>query len=224
MITAERKPLDEIYGFISGKKKVLILGCGSCVTVCMAGGEKEAEILASQIKLTARERGEDIAVESHTITRQCDREFFNEETTRKIAEADAVVSIACGVGVQYCVEVCPDAIVSPGLDTEFYGANLEQGVWVERCAGCGKCILDTTAGICPFARCAKNLLNGPCGGSQDGKCEVDADTDCAWQLIHDRMAKLGRAEELEEIVEPKDWSVARGSTPGKIIREDLKLS
>lgn len=224
MITAERKPFDEIYDVVCKYNKVLVLGCGSCVTVCMAGGEKEAGILASQLRLAAQEKGDTLTVEEHTITRQCDREFFDEETSRKVRDADVVLSIACGVGVQFAVECFPESIVTPGLDTAFYGATLEQGVWAERCAGCGRCVLEDFGGICPIARCSKSLLNGPCGGSSNGKCEVDpGNLDCAWQLIYDRMQALGRLDELVRNQPIKDWSSARDGGPRKIVREDMKL-
>jgi len=224
MIIAERKPFEQVYENVRKHKKILILGCGTCVTVCMAGGAKEAGILASQIALAAREKGDAIEVEQHTIERQCDREFFNEETARKIAAADAVLSLACGVGVQFCAEVFPEKIVYPGVNTKFYGATAEQGVWVERCAGCGECVLDKFGGICPIARCSKSLLNGPCGGSAKGKCEVDPSSiECGWQLIYDRMARLGRLEELEENQPLKDWSSGRDGGPRKVVREDMKF-
>lgn len=224
MIIAEKKPFDEVYDIVSQHKKILVLGCGSCVTVCLAGGEKEVGILASQLNLKAKECGDDLLVEEHTITRQCDREFFDEETARKIEAADIVLSTACGVGVQFCVECFPDSTVTPGLDTTFYGVTLQQGVWAERCAGCGKCILADFGGICPIARCSKSLLNGPCGGSSDGKCEVDPENiDCVWQLIYDRMAKLGRLAELEENQPPKDWSTSRDGGPRKMVREDMTI-
>ena len=224
MITAERKPFDEIYEYVRKHKNVLILGCGSCVTVCMAGGEKEVGILASQIRLAAREKGDDVTIEEHTITRQCDREFFDEKTAKKIEKADAVLSIACGVGVQFCAECFPNKIVTPGLDTKFYGATVEQGVWSERCAGCGRCVLEDFGGVCPIARCSKSLLNGPCGGSSKGKCEVDPENiDCAWQLIYDRMKTLGRLDDLAKNQPVKDWSSSRDGGPRKIVREDMKL-
>jgi ferredoxin len=224
MITAERKPFEEVYGFARRHKNILILGCGTCVTVCMAGGEKEADALASQITLAAREKGDDITVEKHTIERQCDREFFDEETTRKIKSAEAVITLACGVGVQFCVECFNDIIVYPGVNTSFYGATIEQGFWAERCAGCGECVLERFGGVCPVARCSKSLLNGPCGGSADGKCEVDQENiDCAWQLIYDRMEKLGRLDELEKNEPAKDWTTNRDGGPRRIIREDMKL-
>jgi hypothetical protein len=110
--------------------------------------------------------------------------------------------------------------VLPALDTRFFGANIDEGTWSERCAGCGQCIVAATEGICPIARCSKSLLNGPCGGSQDGHCEVDAKIDCAWQLIYDRLEKLGRLDQLEEILPPKDWSRGRDGGPGTLRRED----
>ena len=224
MIIAQRKPFDEIYEKARRHQKVLILGCGTCVTVCMAGGEKEVEILASQIQLAARERGDSIQVDTHTIVRQCDREFFDEAAARKIQAADAVISTACGVGVQYCGEIFGDKTIYPGLNTQFYGVNLEQGVWAERCAGCGECVIDRFGGVCPIARCSKSLLNGPCGGSVDGKCEIDPqNVDCAWQLIYDRMKAQGRLDELERNEPMKDWSTSRDGGPRKIIREDVKL-
>jgi ferredoxin len=223
MITAERKPFDEIYGQAQRHRKVLVLGCGSCVTVCMAGGETETQTLASQLSLAARERGDNLDVQVHTITRQCDREFYDDTTTRLIRESDAVISMACGVGVQYCGECFPEAVVHPALNTMFYGATLEQGVWAERCAGCGQCILESTGGICPIARCAKNLLNGPCGGSQDGKCEVGDGRDCAWQLIFDRLKSLDRLEDFERVNEPKDWSRSGSGGPRKIVKEHVRL-
>jgi len=224
MIVAERKTLDDLYDCAKKYKKVLLLGCGTCVTVCMAGGEKEVGVLASQMQLAARERGDEFEVAEHTITRQCDAEFFDDATARKVADADAVISLGCGVGVQFCAERFPDKPVYPGLNTKFYGATVEQGTWSERCAGCGECVLGDFGGVCPVARCSKSLMNGPCGGSADGKCEVDPENvECAWQLIYDRMEKLGRLEELEENKPMKDWSSHRDGGPRTITREDVKL-
>jgi ferredoxin len=223
MIVAERKLFDDLYAKARQHKKVLLLGCGTCVTVCMAGGEKEVDILSSQLKLAARERGDDFEVTTHTIVRQCDDEFFDEETSRKIAAADAVITLACGVGVQFCSEKYSGKRVYAGVNTVFYGATVEQGMWEERCAGCGECIVDKFAGICPIARCAKSLMNGPCGGSSGGKCEVSKETDCAWALIVERMKALGTLEELSEITLPKDWSTSRDGGPRRILHESLQL-
>ncbi len=222
MIVAEQKPFQEIYDYVKGHEKILVMGCGTCVTVCMAGGDKEVGIVSNQIRLAAKENYHNIDVLEHTIQRQCDREFFDEATAKKIKEADAVLSLGCGVGVQHIVELFPDAIVHPGLNTKFFGANMEQGVWSERCAGCGECVLERYGGICPVARCSKSLMNGPCGGSSGGMCEIDPEhTECAWQLIYERMKKLGRVEELMENQPAKDWSHDRDGGPRRVVREDV---
>ena len=164
-------------------------------------------------------QGRELEVKETTVQRQCDREYVEE--LRKQAEGcDAILSMGCGVGVNYATEVLQSIRVLPALNTRFYGANIEEGIWSERCAGCGECIVAATEGICPVARCSKSILNGPCGGSQDGHCEIDPDVECAWQLIYDRMEKLGLLEKLEEIQPPKDWAKGRDGGPGKVVRED----
>ena len=219
MIVAERKPLEEIEKDLEGCKKILIAGCGTCVTVCMSGGEKEVGVLASMLKMQAKMKGKELEVVEATVQRQCDREYV-EELAALAEGCDAILSMACGVGVNYSTEVLDSVRVLPALNTRFYGANIDEGIWSERCAGCGECIVASTEGICPIARCSKSILNGPCGGSQDGKCEVDAEVDCAWQQIYERMEKLGRLDKLEEIMPPKDWSRGRDGGPGKVSRED----
>ena len=140
--------------------------------------------------------------------------------TPQILAAEAVVSLACGVGVQFTAEKYNAVKVYPGLDTCFMGAVIEQGHWAERCQGCGQCILDRTAGICPISRCAKRILNGPCGGSANGKCEISTETDCAWQLIFDRLQAMGRSHDFERLAAIKDWSTERAGGPRKLILED----
>jgi ferredoxin len=223
MITAVRKPFAEIQEMVLGFGNLLILGCGSCVTVCMAGGEKEVEILASTLRLANREQGVAMEIAEAVVERQCDREFFT-AVKEQVGRADAVLSLACGAGVQFCAEIFPGKRVFPGLNTRFYGVTEAQGIWAERCAGCGNCVLQRFGGVCPLARCAKNLLNGPCGGSKNGKCEVDPEAcDCAWQLIYERLKDAGRLESLEELEPIRDWSSGRDGGPGKIIKEDMLL-
>jgi len=221
MIVAERKPIEEIVNMIRDFNKVLILGCGTCVAVCMAGGEKEVQVLATQLRMIFSKEGKDIELIEDTIQRQCDKEYI-EPIADKIRSVDAVLSMACGVGVQFTAEVVPEKIVFPALNTKFYGATIEEGVWSERCAGCGNCILDKTGGICPIARCSKRLLNGPCGGSNNGKCEISPEIDCAWQLIYDRLKALGQLEKLEEIIPAKNWQTSLSGGPRKVVREDLR--
>ena len=223
MIVAERKPFDEIYGMVRGYNRLLLLGCGSCVTVCMAGGEKEVEVLASTLHLANAENGVHMEIQEDTIERQCDREFFD-GVREKVSWAEAVLSMACGVGVQFCSDVFQGKRALPALNTKFYGATVEQGVWSERCAGCGDCVLAKFGGICPLARCSKSLLNGPCGGSTNGKCEVDpANIECGWQLIHDRMKLLGLLAQMDEIEPLRDWRSGRDGGPGQLVREEVTL-
>jgi ferredoxin len=222
MIVAEQKPIDEVKGLLGEAKKVLIVGCGTCVTVCFAGGEREAAILGSLLRMSTKLDGSPKEVTEATVQRQCEWEYL--DTIReRVAAADIVLSLGCGVGVQALAEHYPEAVVVPGLNTEFMGLPLEQGVWAERCAACGNCLLGLTGGICPIARCSKQLLNGPCGGSSKGKCEVNADIDCAWQLIYDKLKAQGRLHLLMEITPPKDWRTSRDGGPRKIVREDLRL-
>jgi len=221
MIVAERKPIDEIIGFVGDCKKILLVGCNECVTVCYAGGKKEVGILASALKMAFMKDGKELEIEEVTLERQCDHEYL-EEIRNIIDQYDAVISLACGVGVQFMAEKYFQTPVFPGVNTLFMGVTEERGVWAERCQGCGQCILGKTAGICPVSRCAKRVLNGPCGGSTKGKCEINKELDCAWQLIIDRLKELGRLEDYEEIIPIKDWSTERAGGPRKVVREDLQ--
>jgi ferredoxin len=223
MIVAEQKPLEEIKGLIAEAEKVLVVGCGTCVTVCFAGGEKEADILATSLRMASKIDGQPKDVGHITVQRQCEWEYID-PVREQIEDADLVLSIGCGVGVQALAERYPKTIVVPGLNTAFMGLPTEQGVWEERCAACGTCILGLTGGICPIARCAKQLLNGPCGGSQAGVCEISKDTPCAWHLIYERLQAQGRLHLLMEILPPKDWSTSRDGGPRRITREDLRLA
>ena len=222
MIKAKQKPIAEIKTLIAPYKKILILGCGTCVTISFAGGEKEVGMLASSLRIAASMARQDKTFGEATVQRQCEWEFID-AVADQIKRADAVISLACGIGVQALAERYPDKVILPGVNTTFLGMAIEHGVLVERCRACGDCVLGLTGGICPIARCAKNLLNGPCGGSQKGKCEVNPELDCAWQLIYDRLARLGQLERLDAFMPYKDWSKDYDGGPRKIVREDLKL-
>jgi ferredoxin len=199
MITAEQKPIEEIWEMIAHYKRILALGCGSCVAECAAGGEKETAMLASILRMKAKMNGEEVLIEEKTIDR---------------------LSLGCGAGVQAVADMFPEVPVVPALNTEFIGETKDQGYWVESCVGCGDCMLYHFAGVCPLSRCSKHLLNGPCGGSKNGKCEINPEVDCAWQLIIDRLSKFDALDRLDKIYPPKDWSKKQGVGPRKIIRED----
>jgi len=222
MITAEQKPIREIINYVSPYNRILLVGCNECVTVCAAGGQKEVGILASVLKLNFLKQGKILEINEITLQRQCDPEFI-EQLSPHLDRADAILSLACGCGVQTIASRYKDKIVFPAVNTKFMGASESQGIWAERCQGCGDCMLGITGGICPVARCSKHLLNGPCGGTSNGKCEIDSDVDCAWTLIWDRLKALGMEDRYEEIIEAKDWRPAGGGGPRKIIRKDLVL-
>lgn len=222
MIIAEQKSLDEIKTLIGDAEKVLVMGCGTCVTVCFAGGDREAAITASSLRIATKLAYSPKEVSHITVQRQCEWEYLD-EAAEQVAQADVVLSLGCGVGVQAIAEHFPNTWVVPGLNTTFMGIPTEQGVWDERCAACGDCVLGLTGGICPIARCSKSLLNGPCGGSEDGHCEIDPETPCAWQLIYDRLSQKGKLEVLMDLQPPKNWRTSRDGGPRRIIREDLRL-
>ena len=221
MIIGDLKPLEEIEASIEGKKKVLVLGCRGCVTVCSVGGEKEAAVLASQLRIGDKMNKRDREIIELTIERQCDPEYI-EPIVDKVKEMDIVVSIACGAGVQHTSDFCTPVQIVPGINTTFIGAALEQGIWAERCQACGDCVLEITGGVCPIARCSKSLFNGPCGGSDTGKCEIDPDIDCAWQLIYDRLKALSKLENMRRVIPPREWNSSRDGGPRKRVREDLQ--
>ncbi len=222
MIVADRKPLEEILKSIKDYKKIMLMGCGGCVTVCFSGGTKAAELLASQIKMARKKEGNNIEIVECTPERQCEYEFID-VLKKDIESVEAVLSTACGVGVQTMSEKYPNTVTIPALNTKFMGYPVEHALWEERCAGCGDCVLEWTGGLCPIARCAKKLFNGPCGGSSDGKCEVDEDTDCVWQLIHDRLKRLNKLDNLTVVREPKDWRTSTNAGQRKIKFEEAML-
>ncbi len=216
MIVAKRKSLEQIEAMLEGFEKVLIVGCGTCVAVCMAGGEKEVELLAAELRMRSKLQGRPRTIDEMTVTRQCDKEYL-EQLAKHVAEYDAILSTGCGAGVQFLAERYDDKIVLPALNTLFIGVTEGPGVWSQRCTACSECILDQTGGICPMTICAKNLLNGPCGGTNHGKCEVDGQKDCAWTLIYRRLEKLGRLDLLEKIQPPKNYAAM--TKPGRFTHE-----
>ena len=220
MIVADRKSVPEIREMIEDHQRVLMVGCGTCVTVCLAGGEREVGIIGSATRMALKLVGRDsVVVDECTIERQCEDAFIDLLAPR-VTDYDAICSFGCGAGVQALAERFPATAVYPGLNTQFIGILQSQGVWTEKCAGCGNCRLGEFAGICPITRCAKRLFNGPCGGSRDGVCEVNPDMECGWQLIYDRAVALGTLDRLESIAPPHDWSTSHDGGPRKVVRED----
>ena len=219
MIVADRKNVREIRDMIQKHDRVLMVGCGTCVTVCLAGGEREVGILGSAVRMALKLAGSTAQVDECTIERQCEDAFIDGLAAR-VDQYDAICSLGCGAGVQALAERFPKKPVYPGLNTQFIGILESQGVWTEKCAGCGKCRLGEFAGVCPITRCAKRQFNGPCGGSHDGKCEVNPELDCAWQLIYERAKGIGSLETFAATAPIQDWSTGLDGGPRKVVRED----
>lgn len=217
MIVGDLKPIDEIISMIDGYRKILVLGCGSCVTVCLSGGEREARQLVREISHPMHYVGDPPEFSAGSILRQCEQDLV--ASYQKIEPGtDAVLSLACGAGVQTMADAFEPLTILPAINTTFFGASSKPGTWSEVCRGCGDCVLSHTGGICPIARCAKSLFNGPCGGSQNGACEVDPNTPCAWMMIYYRLKMQNKLHLLNEMRPPRDWRNGGGSGPRSRIR------
>jgi ferredoxin len=222
MVIAEIKPLTEIKEMLKNYKKILVVGCGSCVSVCLSGGKRQVELLASALRTAKRadEDDNDVIIGERTIPRQCEPRFVD-QIKEDASRCEAILSMGCGAGVQEIVDRVGNVNVLPAMNTKFIGGADAEGNFIELCAACGDCVLSLTGGICPVARCAKGLLNGPCGGTKNGKCEVSPDVPCAWVMIYDRMKELGRIEDLKKTLKAKDWS--KGQKPGRYkVREEAE--
>jgi ferredoxin len=216
MIIAERKPFEEIKQELLAYKKILILGCGTCVSVCMAGGEKEVELLATELRMAAKIAGKELTVDEMTVQRQCDREYV-EAVVEKAGQYDAVLSMACGAGVQFVAKMLEPRVVLPGLNTRFIGVAEAEGTWAERCRACGNCMLGEYGGICPVTMCSKGLLNGPCGGAKNDKCEASQEKDCAWVLIYKRLKEQGKLDNIRKFAQARNYALQ--ASPMKQVNE-----
>jgi hypothetical protein len=210
MLISEQKPIEEILSYLEGDKSIFLIGCKGCAEGWGSGGEKQV----AAMKNTLQERGKTISG-SVVVDMLCDSALTNLKLRaykKEIAAADSILVLTDGSGVQAVAELV-DKVVHPGCNTLSAGGAHAEWKEAERCLECGDCVLEFTGGLCPIARCSKRMLNGPCGGSQGGKCEVDPDIPCVWQQIVDHLAKLGQLDKLERLVTPKNWSVSLISGP-----------
>jgi len=218
MIVAKRKPIEEIKDMLKDYKKVLNVGCGTCVSVCLAGGEKEVDVLNAELDMARKLDDNPIDMDAITLERQCDREYL-EALDSKVEAYDAILSMACGVGVQFLAERFPEKPVFPAVDTSGLAVNQAVGWYEERCRSCQTCMLGWTGGICPMTMCAKGLQNGPCGGTNKGKCEISQEQDCAWYLIHERLSTQGRLDCIMEFHPASEW---KDQVPRTLIQPGYK--
>ena len=204
MIITQQKPLEEILKMLEPFSKVFIIGCGTCSTVCQTGGEEQVEQMAETLKKEGKEIMGSVVVEA-----PCDARLLRRDTRKMkkaIEESEALLCMTCGAGVQDIVQHLKKISV-PALNTKFLGQIERIGEFYERCRACGECILYETGGICPVVRCPKGMMNGPCGGMFEGKCEVGGyQRDCAWVLIYNRLKELGMLDLYKSYKPPRDNS------------------
>jgi hypothetical protein len=215
-----QKPIDEIVGYFKPGERVLVVGCGNCAAKCHSGGEPETKEMAERLK----QKGVNIAGWACTASgvSLCKlavvKKMLNEEHQAETEQADSFLILACGQGIHTVMDATDGGTVHPGCDTIFGGETVTDNFITEYCSLCGECIVESTGGLCPVTLCAKGLLNGPCGGAKDGKCEVDRNRDCGWQLIYDRLSALGQLDKMDVYRTPKNnsrWSRPRSLTIGE---------
>ena len=210
-----QKPINEILSHIDEGEKVFVVGCNNCAWKCHSGGEEETKAMAERLQKRGIEvtgytvpgpQGMSLCKLDHT------RKILNDDFGEQTREADSFLVLGCGQGVHTVIDATDGGMVHPGCDTIFGGETVSESNINEYCSLCGDCIIEATGGLCPMTLCAKSLLNGPCGGAENGKCEVDNERDCGWILIYERLKKLGRENTLKEYQEPKNhakWSRPR---------------
>lgn len=205
MIISEKKPFEELLGYLNGCKKVIITGCSLCASACQVGGEQQV----LEMKAALEEKGIEVLgwkvldPSCNYLKTRKDLKSLKEE----LKSADAIVSMACGDGTQTVAKLV-EIPVYPANNTEFIGEVERAGQFEEACKACGDCQLGWSGGICPITKCAKGLLNGPCGGAKDGKCEVDPENDCAWILIYNKLKAMNKLDNLTEIREPRNYQIS----------------
>jgi hypothetical protein len=210
MLISKQKPLEEILSYLEGDNNIFLIGCKGCAEGWESGGEKQV----AEMKSTLQEKGKTVTG-SVVVDMLCDSTLTKLKLRvykKEIAAADSILVLTDGAGVQTVAELV-NKVVHPGCNTLSSGGAHAEWKEAECCLECGDCMLEFTGGLCPIARCSKHLLNGPCGGSQGGKCEVDPNIPCVWQQIVDRLAKLEQLDKLERLVTPKNWSVSLISGP-----------
>lgn len=211
MIGTANKPQEEILEAVDNYRKITVAGCNGCAKVCKTGGEAQVAAMSERLRTNGKEVVLEVTPErtcyiNHTLSALEGKE-------EQLKESEAILVLGCGGALQVMRQATEEmgltipvkiALDSVGhLDTVVAGR-----LALEQCQECGECVLNETGGICPVTKCAKSLLNGPCGGAENGKCEVDRDRDCAWILIYERLKALGELDSLSSYKEPKDHAKA----------------
>ena len=210
MIISSQKKKEELLDALDGVEKVFLVGCGACATACKSGGEEEVFQLQEWLDSVQRDVTGSVVIDEACHIMRAGRDLRHHQ--QAVADADALLVLSCGAGIQ-SISSSSDKRVIGGLDSLFLGNIRRFGQYEEKCSLCGDCILNETAGICPVTNCAKGLLNGPCGGMEEGQCEVDHEIDCAWHLIYERLKTQSRPGVFARTVAPKNWD--RRRKPGR---------
>jgi ferredoxin len=219
MIITKKKDISQILEYLGGRKKVYLFGCNSCAEQCQTGGKKELDEMTTVLRENDKEITGTSLVDETCYKMLIKKEF---KVNEAIMSSDAILVLACGAGVKTVAETAGDSLpVFPALDSLFLASVERYGRFFEGCSLCGECILGNTAGICPHTFCPKGLLNGPCGGVINGKCEVNIENNCIWVDIYRRLKTQGRLDVLKKIHPPKDHS--NGIKPRKVILERKKI-
>ncbi|MDD5731101.1 MAG: methylenetetrahydrofolate reductase C-terminal domain-containing protein [Candidatus Omnitrophica bacterium] len=214
MIVTEHKQLSEILDLLKGSNKVFLVGCGECATTCKTGGKDELAKMQQELESHGKQVVGSCIPDAPCVAAQIKGEFAR--NMKALREADSVLVLACGLGVQSAKENERFGLsVFPACNSLFGAVVDAKGNFYEKCSLCGECVLGLTAGICPVTLCPKGLLNGPCGGVNKGKCEADSQKDCAWVLIYNELQKKNKAGELKKIMAPKDFK--KSQKPHKLV-------
>jgi len=205
MIVSEQKAFDEILRMTEGEQKIFIVGCNGCAEASGTGGKAQV----AEMRARLEQEGSKKVTGTTSVDFLCDKGLVKARLARRaaqISEADALLVMTCGIGVQATAAVVAKP-VHPACDTISLGGSRGEWQGSERCRECGECLLDYTGGLCPLTVCTKGLINGPCGGAKNGMCEFQPKTkECGWQLIYERLKQLGRLDKMKTILEPKDFS------------------
>jgi hypothetical protein len=211
MIILKEKPFEEILTMVEDGESVLVVGCNGCAGIYQVGGEKQALMIKRLLDMASKLKSFPLKSKAVTVLRQCDKQMVSTSLRPLVDEYGSILSMACGAGVQTLGDIFEDKIVIPANDTAFIGSqDRELGRFYELCKACGDCVLFETGGICPITRCTKGLLNGPCGGMAEGRCEVDdGQKDCAWVLIYNRLRKRDRLDSFTRFRLPRDFRISQ---------------
>ncbi|MDP8260536.1 MAG: methylenetetrahydrofolate reductase C-terminal domain-containing protein [Candidatus Gygaella obscura] len=203
MIVTKQKSLQDILAALKNKTNIFIIGCGECATACKTGGEEEVKALASELSKHKKNIIGSVIPKAPCVVSQVKRDLSKFRV--ELEKTDCVLVMACGLGVQAVIKSKRfNGKVVSCCDTLFAGSMTSVGEFFESCSSCGECVLNITGGLCPVTRCPKSLLNGPCGGAKNGKCEVDRNNDCVWILIYERLKELGELDNIKNFIEAKN--------------------